>query len=229
MQYYIIASNPRTGSHLLRSILTQNKCGNPIEMFLDFVFNPEEQTLRDFREKTTKGDFSGMVVQVHHIKLVSHVVEKLIGRVPQNIVDGLNILFPNPKFIYLHRIDKVRQAISFLKARRTQNYSHFPSHEKKEVDYGEYSQNDIMEHMRRLCIWDSFWLNFFSRNGIEPLTISYEELVKNKLLTVVKVFEFLGHTPDMVKMNSDMMPIRQYDAVSQEWYDKYYADEIVFT
>ena len=200
-------------------------------MFLDFVFKPERKTktLTDFRKAATKWNFCGATIQAHHVKRVFRIVEELTGDVPENILEGLNILLPNPKWIYLHRIDKVKQAISFLKARRTQNYYHFPSHEKKEVDYGEYSQNDIMEHMRRLCIWDSFWLNFFSRNGIEPLTISYEELVKNKLLTVVKVFEFLGHTPDMVKMNSDMMPIRQYDAVSQEWYDKYYADEIVFT
>lgn len=229
MNSYIIASNPRSGSHLLRGILSQNKCGNPTEALIEFIFfeksNEEPKTIEAFRRPATKGDFCGMTIQVRHLKEVYRIVEKLTGRVPENILQGLNIFCPNPKFIYLHRIDKVRQAISHVKAKRTSNYSHFPFDKKKEVDYGEYNNIEITEYMKRSCVWDSFWLDFFDRNAIEPLTISYEELVKNKVLTAVKIFEFLGHTPDMIQMNPDLLPIRQYDEVSQDWYDKYHADE----
>ena len=230
MQYYIVASNPRTGSHLLCSILAQNKCGEPLEMFLDFIFKPEGKTLTDFRKAATKGDFCGVTVQVHHLKRVFRIVEELTGRVPENIMSGLQTLFPDAKWIYLYRHDKVKQAISLLKARRTQDYEHFPWDKDKnnQIDYGEYSREEIRMHLEWFCIWDSFWLTFFKRNAIEPLFISYEELVDNKLLTTVKVFEFLGYTTDTVKMNPDFMPIRQYDEVSQEWYNKYHADTIRF-
>ena len=127
----------------MRSILAQNKCGKPGEMFQKYVFDPEGQTLTDFHKTGTKGKFCGITVQAHHLKRVFRIVEELTGRVPENILEGLNILLPNPKFIYLHRIDKVKQAISFLKARRTGNYRHYPTDGEKEVDYGEYSHTMI--------------------------------------------------------------------------------------
>lgn len=230
MKYYIIASNPRTGSHLLRSILTQNLCGEPVEMMLPSVFNPKDKTLKDFRKRCTKGNFCGGTLQVQHLKRIFNLVEHLTGHTPENIYRGLQTLFPDAEWIYLYRHDKVKQAISLVKARRTQDYRRFPGHKDKDkkVDYGKYNREEITQHMAWCCIWDSFWLNFFSRNGIEPLFISYEELVKNKLFTTVKIFEFLGYTPDSVKMNPDFMPIRQYDEVSQDWYNQYYTDTIRF-
>ena len=82
-------------------------------MFLDFIFKPEGQTLTDFHKTGTKGNFCGITVQAHHVKRVFRIVEELTGRVPGNILEGLNILLPNPKFIFLHRIDKVSKPYHF--------------------------------------------------------------------------------------------------------------------
>jgi len=215
----------------LRSILTQNQCGNPIELFNLHGDADKAQTdfqkhsgLTNYRAYCTKGDFCGPVLQAQHVERVFRIVEAFTGNSPKSILEGLNVLFPNPKWMCLYRHDKVKQAISHLKAKRTHSYSQYPSHEKKEMDYGEYSESEITHFLKQVCIWDSFWLTFFQENDIEPLFISYEELIANKVLTAVKIFEFLGHTPDSVKMNIELMPIRQYDAVSQAWYDKYLTD-----
>jgi LPS sulfotransferase NodH len=128
----------------------------------------------------------------------------------------------------LHRFDKLKQAISHVKARRTKEWSRFPLQEKRELNHGAYSQEDITANLIKFAVWDSYWFTFFKGNGIQPLFISYEELVENKLLTTAKIFEFLGHTIDTVKMNPEIMPVRQSDVLSEDWYHQYCTDIIHF-
>ena len=186
------------------------------------------ETLEQFHQETTKGDFRGITMQYRQLEHVSSFVKRFIGQESKDTFAGLNILFPNAKWIYLYRHDKVKQAVSLAKVKLTQEYVRFPTYEKREVGPLVYEEEAITKQLRNLSAQDSFWLTYFQRHEIAPFFVSYEELLENKLLTSMKIFEFLEHKPDKLQMNPDFLPIPLYDTVSQEWYDKYNSKFVQF-
>ena len=70
---------------------------------------------------------------------------------------------------------------------------------------------------------EELWLEFFTRNELNPLALTYEELCADYPETVKRVFDFLRIRP---RRNFDWgspRTERQADALTEEWANRYRA------
>ena len=84
-------------------------------------------------------------------------------------LDVLNAVYPEVKFIHLRRANILKQAISFLKGRRTGHYAY-----KGNMNEGAYDKSEITDFIRKIAISETHWDEFFSRWNINPFRICYE-------------------------------------------------------
>ena len=96
--------------------------------------------------------------------------------------------FPHPRFVWLRRSDRVAQAVSFAKAVQTGHWHHWdqPSHEAPTFRYEE-----VDALLRELEELERSWAQWFELQKIEPLELTYEQLVANPEAETLRVLDFL--------------------------------------
>ena len=224
MKYYIIYSMPRSGTRLLKSLLMQQNCGtpsenlNPIEI-RKFEAMPPTKRLSNFYNLGTQGGVFGITIHTHHLMDRGGInfLKELSGTELEDSFELLRRLFPCAKHIYLYRRNKVKQAISWLKAERTGAFSK----NDKESMVGEYSSEDISDQIKRISRSDAVWLDFFEKYNIHPFTLTYEELCRDKKQMISNILDFLEVDRDNICLNPDLLPERLYNTTSEEWYQRY--------
>ena len=215
MKYYIICTQPRTGSHLLRALLRQQRCGNPDEL-IQQLRTEHVKDLDSLYKKGILGDVFGMTVHQLHFLSGLKILREHTGMQKESDFTLLNTLFPNVKFIYLYRRDKVKQAISYVKAHRTGHYTF-----KGDTQFGAYSESEITKFMEYICRSEAKWLNFFDKYQIKHYDITYESLCSDPIESVRGILNSLGVESPLGKINERLLPTRQYDEISEIWYKKY--------
>jgi trehalose 2-sulfotransferase len=98
------------------------------------------------------------------------------GRLPAfrglPLEDLLPAVFPRPRYVWVTRRDKVRQAVSLWKAIQNQAWRGNAAEAEHEPIYHEAALDHLV---KMLADHDTHWESFFARTGIEPLVISYED------------------------------------------------------
>ena len=215
---YIICTQPRSGTHLLRALLVQQGCGNPEE--LHKLVTGEIKTPDDFYKKCRIGDVAGTTLhKLHFGRQIKHLKKLFSLEAEEHDLRILEALFPEPKFIFFYRRDKIKQAISFKKSHRTGHYRY-----KKNADFGEYNEQEITDFIVHLCVSESRWMSFFKKNNITPHILTYEDLCEKPVESVCGILEFLQLDRDHIEINEENLPTRHYDATSEKWYRRYISE-----
>ena len=123
----------------------------------------------------------------------------------------------------LNRIDKIKQAISWIKAEQSK---HFLCHELDDFDGHTYSEEDISERIVTLARGETRWLHFFNKYNIVPYYLTYESLCEDKAKAIEGVldflnFEFLSDDTLAEFISRIKLSVQQYDATNVEWYRQY--------
>lgn len=230
-----ICTIPRTGSSLLVADMRSTKAmGNPREYFnlngryprnaekwgLDF--DDLDGHIAKLKKRTaTDNGVVGVKIFERHLSLM--VREGLLpgerGRLRE-----LATRFgdPEPVIVTLFRRHKLRQAISFTKAKQTGKWGVLrtakaePRYDRKQL------AADIVELVER----EARWHRELEASGYEPdLTLEYEELVAQRDPVLQRLAELLElPDPAAVVSGRDSGEIRlerQADAMTEEWYDRF--------
>jgi LPS sulfotransferase NodH len=226
---YVIASTMRTGSYLLCEGLYATGCaGNPREVFCperrgnycgEWQLPPnisfDEYLHAAIRKGTTYNGVCGMKIHGHHVEPLSRQrgeVDK-----PWNI---LTQLFPAAKYIHLRRHDRRAQAISWYRAKVTNEWFRIPG--KTQQDLTGKEPRLEMAEIRRMEIelenQDRSWKEFFSEHSIVPLQMDYETLEAGYRGEIARALEFLGQDPDIARDIPEPRLVRQRDALTDEWH-----------
>ncbi len=102
------------------------------------------------------------------------------------------------KWIWLRRKNKIRQAISIIKAEETEiwHLDKTDPQEKQDIARSEIEVDfqDLCLKSVRFFVADCAWSNFFCLHGIEPYTLYYEDFVDESTWesTVEGIFDFIG-------------------------------------
>jgi trehalose 2-sulfotransferase len=133
----------------------------------------------------------------------------------------LGSYFPNPRFVYLYRRDRLRQAISLLKATQTRNFRLIPGVTEAPSLLPEYDYDRILLYLGIGDYCHLHWEEFFRSTGIVPYRISYEDFVRDFSTTVSGLFEFLG-VRDVAVITPRLH--RQADQLSEEFLARFLRD-----
>jgi trehalose 2-sulfotransferase len=124
--------------------------------------------------------------------------------------------FPGLRYVWLRRMDKVRQAVSLWRALQTQTWRGGSGAQPTAV----YSRAAIAHLTTRLADHDASWGAFFAHHGLRPLELVYEEYVDDVPGAVAEVLKHLGLPP--IRIGNPEPPMRrQADAISDEWAEAY--------
>lgn len=215
---YIIASAPRSGSHLLSTLLgATGLAGKPEEHFnpwfmglatdyfpFDLIIHPE--FVQDLIEKTTTPN------GVFGTKAQFTQVSNFVG------MQRLESQFPTPlRYIYIERRDQVRQAVSMARAIQGNSWT------SDEVEQGILAYDDhlIGQCHREISIQKKGWEMHFYQNKIEPFRVVYEDFYPNPTPVILAVLAFLGiNTPDNFILPAPNLK-RQADKLNETWVQEY--------
>ena len=173
-----------------------------------------------FYKKSILNHVFGTVIHRLHYTGGMKRLRELSGMVKENDFEVLNTFFPSAKFIYFYRDNKVKQAISFLKAERSRHYTF-----KDNPEFGEYSKKEISKYITHLCISEAQWSDFFTQYGINPYVLSYESLCSNTEGSLRNVLDFLDFDASKIEIDESDLPIRQYNEISEDWYQIFLKSE----
>lgn len=128
--------------------------------------------------------------------------------------------FPGSKWLWVKRQDKIRQAISFWRARKTNRWH---VHDGSPEPAITYDFEAIRNAYREIIMYDDCWGDFFAYTGITPYSIDYETFLADQAGQVEQVFDFLGMpVPNEVTLHLRLR--QQRDHLTDELYDQFMHD-----
>jgi LPS sulfotransferase NodH len=132
--------------------------------------------------------------------------------------------FPGLRYVRVTRDDKVRQAVSLWKAVQTQAWRRRRENTDAEPAAAPaFSFMAIHDLVNQLHAHDAAWTGYFTGLGIEPLSVSYEDLAADNARTVAAVLDYLGIEAPPGALAAQPQLEQQADAVSEEWVRRYEA------
>jgi LPS sulfotransferase NodH len=127
-----------------------------------------------------------------------------------------------PRYIWVSRGDKVRQAVSMWRALQTRSWRDGGTGAGRPTP--AYRFEGIHHLVTRLESDDRGWQEFFSVHELQPLAISYEDdLERDPDATIRRCLSWIGVPPP--EGGTARQPLRrQSDALSDEWVAAYHRD-----
>jgi trehalose 2-sulfotransferase len=139
----------------------------------------------------------------------------------------LNTAFPEVRYVFVSRSDKVRQAVSLWRALQTWVWrkaegqpDDAPLPEQRAV-YSFDAIDHLLDQLRR---HEDAWRGFFFRIGQRPLTILYEEVAGDLDATVDRVLDSLRLERPASEASAPRAMSRQSDDLSESWVQNYLED-----
>ncbi|MFK7741470.1 MAG: Stf0 family sulfotransferase [Planctomycetota bacterium] len=247
---YLVCSTQRSGSNLLCQLMQfSNVAGYPEEYFAPEFYNGYATDMLEmpsfpdlFRDYLTAITDKRVTHNgVFGAKMMRNYVGDFCSRVRDdksmsNEADNLKLLqatFPGLKFIWLKRRNKVRQAISIVRAQLRNSYI---SSDDQKRPAAAAVPKDHFDYARLKKLVDGYsqadreWQRFFEKGGLEPITLDYEDMVPALGTAIPGVIEALGIELPAGYQQPQPKHERQSDDLSQDWYERFHqqrqADEL---
>lgn len=203
---YLICATWRTGSNLLGDLLRQTGvAGDPDENLLpriEKLRKPEWgfKSFTEFVQETQRRHSTPNGVSC--LKLMHwNLLESLERLRHENDLDScvsdrevLERFFPEVRFIFITRCNKMRQAISMMRAIQSDQWI-MTARSKGEMLSKQslhFDWHDFHRQLHAVNLEDDRWLDFFSRNGIIPFLVPYERLQVAHREVLAEVLRFLN-------------------------------------
>ncbi|MGI8890841.1 MAG: Stf0 family sulfotransferase [Chthoniobacterales bacterium] len=138
-------------------------------------------------------------------------------------VELMQTAFPRLRYIRLSREDKLRQAISKARAMQTEQW--VSGGKNPALREPEFDPKLIAHCLLSIQRAEEMWGDFFERNKIEPLAITYEELCRDYAATVWRVLDYLRIRPPRGFDPGPPQTVRQADGMTEEWVGRYLEAE----
>ena len=124
--------------------------------------------------------------------------------------------FGDPQFVWLRRLDKVRQGISWWRAGATGQWA---LRSDQEAGQPALDVERILPLVRFAQQCEDGWRQWFAATGIQPCEVFYEDLARDRLAVVNRVLEFL-RLPQLDA--ADLPPVhycKQADSLTERYED----------
>jgi LPS sulfotransferase NodH len=221
---YTIWFSQRTGSTLLsQALASTGVAGNPAEWitFRDPITISKEEIESIWKEGSTSNGVFGVKTCLTREWIDG--LRKLYD-LPESAsqAEVWRSAFPNSdKHIWMTRRNKVRLAVSWWRAIVSGEWHRQFAEQPQEHDIADKYDFDAINHLFTECSFrEAAMEQFFSEEGIVPLTIVYEDFILNYEGTVIKVLEHLEIPTEGVKVAPPSFD-RIADDVAEQWVQRY--------
>lgn len=240
---YFVCFSERSGSTLLCEALAETGIAGWPREYLPYEFPPRvtgisrhdaqwrqdwyrqplgESLNRMFEYGMTPNGVFGTKVLQSNLRYLRRVLGNESGQQYQALSQQLASTFPNLRYVWTTRRDKVRQAVSFFKAAQSNTYISRVGDEAP-VRPLSFNFQLIDTYLREIIRDEEAWAEYFSAARVVPCTVVYEDLVLDYEGTVRRVLEYLDvPLPSGYRFPPPTLR-RQGDSLSDEWTRRYLA------
>ena len=217
---YLVCATARSGSSLLcESLTSTGLVGEPDEFFEDDPLRVRPPRygsdnvvayLAELFERTATPN------GVFGAKLSYPALERLDAALrPDTLADAL----PGLRYVSISRGDKLGQAISWARATQTGLWN---SLDVGALGHGRprFDRDAIAERLAEIERLEAAWERFFSASGVDPVRVTYEELVGDHEGSAVRVLRELGIAADTIWFGPRRLT-RLADATSARWRERF--------
>ena len=180
-----------------------------------------------FEEGTTPNGVFGAKIMWGYFADFIHNLRDIPGSDDVPVPDLLTKIFPNLRYIWVTRRDKVRQAISLWKAIQTWTWreDELPSQNGHSQPH-QHELNfhfEAIDHLVQQIIADEqAWQHYFAEAGIQPFRVIYEDFAPTYQETAQQILEYLDiPIPGQLTFAERRMK-QQTNALSENWIDYYH-------
>jgi trehalose 2-sulfotransferase len=197
---------------------------DPSTWRFDWTTTPFEQCLDQvFRSGTTSNGVFASKVKWPNMPYLGEMLDGLPGRHDLSLKERLDAIFPNLRYVWVTRRDKVRQAISLVRARQSSQWTSMSTQEGRS-SAADYNFHIVDIALRGIVQEECAWEEYFTQAGITPFTVVYEDLVRNYEATVRRLLDHLEiELPASYVFPTPRLD-KQSDAVSEVWVEHYHRD-----
>lgn len=222
---YLIAATPRTGSWLLCDCLLQTgRAGRPAE----YGTEQDEATWRTVYGCASHAAYLARLPEllatpngVRGLKAMPWQFEALVADAGRHTGLGrdpartLRAFLGDFVVIRLHREDRIRQAVSWVRAQRTARWFRLAGSAPVAGGEGDYCRADIERALALVDDMERSWAASLRTLPVEVLRLSYEELDRDLLAALGGVAAFLHLAGPLGEIRPRLR--RLSDGVSDEW------------
>ena len=197
---YIVCATMRSGSSLLCELLSSTqRIGKPQEFL-----NKNREASSQFPLKPYSSyichnlDYFVSNAAISGVKMMWDNLEDMIKRLRIETNDYLSSdleiihrVFPRPKFIYIERNNKLRQAISLARAERTRVWDIKRNSSTLRHTFARVTDFHIAQSQRRLAAHENAWKQFFQQYQLPFYSVTYEALIENPESVIKDILKFL--------------------------------------
>jgi trehalose 2-sulfotransferase len=185
--------------------------------------NYRDHLTRTFRLGTTANGVFGAKIMWQHLPDLRTLTAELPEYAHLELHELLGRLFHNPRYVWMTRRDKVRQAVSLWRALQTRSWRLDARHGDRPAEL-RYRFEGIDHLVRTLHADDAAWQEYFERHGIDALHVVYEDDLEPDADGAVRaVLRHIGVQPPAAWHARDVLE-RQADALSDDWVAAYHRD-----
>lgn len=228
---YLICSTPRSGSNLLcEALANTGLAGHPQEFFSPSVqatlvgrwgADTIAAYLAELCDRTTTPNavFGAKLMAGHLPQLLSDL-RALPGLADLEAPAVLAAALPGLRYVWIHRSDRLRQAISLLRAQQTDTWIRPGTADRHHVA-PRFDRAKIRDRMAHLDAVEAGWRDFFADAGIDPIHVHYEELVADYEGTARRVVAELGITAPTDLRFGERRLEAQADELTEQWVQRF--------
>ncbi|APX13058.1 Stf0 family sulfotransferase [Tateyamaria omphalii] len=237
---YMLCTSPRSGSTLMCAMLRDSGvAGHPKSYFhkpsladwragLDLA--PDTSRADIFTEATRKGrggtDIFGLRLQRHSAPFFFGQLRDLHPDAATD-ADAITAQFGPTHYIYLHRADKVAQAVSLVRARQSglwhRNADGSELERTAPAQDPHYDPVAIAQEVATLQIYDAEWETWFTSQNLTPLRLDYDNLSADPSSTLAQTLSYLGLPPGAPPRPA---VAKLSDDISATWIARFKADTL---
>jgi trehalose 2-sulfotransferase len=216
-----LAGLPRTGAGI-RDDSTPPRA--PEYSSLEGLASYQSHLERSFRLGTTdNGVFAAKLMWRNLPDLRAHAAQ-LPGFQGLELPDLLKKVLRDPRYVWVSRRDKSRQAVSLWRALQTRTWRLEHPLEDDPPRELLYSFDGIDHLVSSLTSEDRAWGDYFKAHSIEAINVSYEDdLERDRTGTVTRLLDQLGISRPADWRAPEVMH-RQADALNEEWLASYHRE-----
>ena len=123
-------------------------------------------------------------------------------------------------YIYLSRLDKVAQAVSFVRAEQTGLWHVAADGTERErtapASAPVFDAQSIVRSRDDLVFDDRSWSYFFDQHAIEPMRLTYERLAADPRSALAEILVALGRNPTSA-LGVCAATAKMADGLNEEW------------
>ena len=228
---YIIAATPRSGSYLLCEALERTGvAGMPLEYAPLYEsrswrehhrFASHIEYFYQFRKLcTTPNGITGCKLMWSQLADMSTDISRYVGMRRESDIERLEFFLGRVGFVRLVRRDRLRQAISLIRAMQTEIWSsRYATAEGSHPAH--YDREAITWALAKLSQEYKLWQAFIANSGRPMIEIAYEDFSSDYRRGAATILEFLGFDSTNVSGLPPSQLLQQRDEITEKWVQRY--------